>query len=55
MMCRSFGLFVSGYYRQLLASIYEIFERRLKDIPDGCTFVFHLDGEPLTYRRIQHE
>lgn len=32
----------------------EVFERRLKHKFKACDYVFHLDGQPLKYRAIQH-
>jgi len=33
-------------------ALYEIFTRRLKDVPAGCPYLFHNNGQPLRYTRI---
>lgn len=42
-------------YCHLNDILYEIFERKLKEVPKGCSYVFHEDGQPLLYRKIQHQ
>ena len=32
----------------------EVIKRRLAERVEGCNYLFHIDGEPLGYRRIQH-
>jgi integrase len=34
-------------------TLYEILDRNIKSLPDGCKFVFNLNGEPLKIRVIQ--
>ena len=34
--------------------IREIIERRMTDEPRSSTYVFHIDGEPISYRTVQH-
>jgi len=32
----------------------DIFERRLKELPANCNFVFNIDGKPVGYRQVQY-
>ena len=41
-------------YCHISDEMFEIIVRRIEELPKDCQFIFHIDGEPLSYRTIQY-
>ena len=42
-------------YVSITDTLFEIFSRRIAELPGGCSFIFHEEGRPLSYRTIQYQ